>query len=122
VYKWLKRRRLKKAKIIYEFLKFTKENSSKIDLKCMKFYNIISKIQKRVKAFLARRTLRYAVLNGRWNQIEAKYYHQSVIGDNGEEGFHKNIVPFSIRRIYFREYLRFLRIQYILDFQKWDKD
>lgn len=25
VYRWLKRRRLKKAKIIYEFLKFTKE-------------------------------------------------------------------------------------------------
>lgn len=88
----------------------------------MKFYNIISKIQKRVKAFIARRTLRYAVLNGRWNQIEAKYYQQSIQADGKEEGAHKNIVPYAIRRIYFREYLRYLRIQYILDFEKWNKD
>ena len=111
--KWLDKRKQKKAKIIYEFLKFTKYNRGKVDLKWMKYYNTISKVQKRVKAYLARRALRYAILNGRWNQIEHKYYRQSVKESDYVAGVHKNIVPIKIRKIYFREYLRFLRIDYI---------
>jgi len=62
---------------------------NKVDLKCLKFYKTITKVQKRVKQFLTRRRLRYAILNNRWNEIEQKYFRKSVQGINENQGNHK---------------------------------
>ncbi|CAI2386680.1 unnamed protein product [Moneuplotes crassus] len=119
--KWLKKREHQQAVIIYQFLKFNKDNEGKIDLKKMKFYNIMVKVEKRLKQYISRRRLRYAILNNRWNVIEAKYFRKGIYGITDQFGNYKNIVPYKVRRVYFCEYLRFLRIEYIKECRIWEK-
>ncbi|CAI2386743.1 unnamed protein product [Moneuplotes crassus] len=121
VRRWIMKKEQKNARIIYEFLRYTKNNEGKIDLKRMKFYNTMVKVEKRVKQFISRRILRYAILNNRWSTIEAKYFRKGALGITDQFGNYKNIVPYEVRKAYFREYLRYLRIEYLKEYDIWQK-
>lgn len=88
----------------------------------LKFYKVISKVQTRVKQYLARRAIRYAILNNRWNNIERKYFRKSIKNTTDNEGNYKPMVPYDIRKLYFREYLRYYRIEHTRDLNTWKVD
>ena len=71
------------------------------------------KCRNRVKQFLVRRFMLYAIMNYQWTKIERKFVKGNIIRLPKEfKGVFKPIVPIKIRKLYFREYLRWQRIQY----------
>lgn len=135
-YRWLEKRRVKARKMIYDFLKYRKgrvhiwlmsdtlENENKIDLKCVKYYNTMWRVQTRVKTYLARRKLRYAILDRQWDRVELNIMRKSKnkfdepeISNSSKLGKFVTfsiwyLVPWEIRKIYLQEYLRYQRITY----------
>ena len=48
----------------------------------MKFYNTISRVQIRAKCFLAKRRLRYAIMNKQWDKIEQNITKKKNLNDD----------------------------------------
>lgn len=137
--KWVNRIKQKQLKTMYQFLDKSEKEGVDCDLvktfsnntlissedreeEMLKLYGIICRVQKRIKTFLTRRRLRYAILNGRWNEIEQKYFRKTLLSTKDESDVSKYVVPLELRKIYFREYLRFLRIEYFQASAGWKEE
>ena len=72
----------------------------------MKYYNVVSKVQQKIKKFLTRRALRYAIINNHWSKVERTMVLKTARRIASKEEV-KFLVPYDIRKIYIREYIRF---------------
>ena len=108
--------------MMHDFLKFKAENAGKIDLRCISYFNTISKLQKRIKRFLARRWLKYSIMNYQWTMYEKQLIKIKGIEKNHHSLEENKEYDLEVRKMYLREYLRWQRIRYQKEYKQWERD
>ncbi|CAI2384786.1 unnamed protein product [Moneuplotes crassus] len=120
--RWLEKRREQKKKILYNFLKYKAVNQGKIELRSLKFYKTITKLQTMVRKFLVRRLLKYCIINYQWNIYEKEYLKAKGALNRIPQSQENKELETQIRKIYIREYLRWQRIRHHKDMILWEKE
>jgi len=84
-YKWLGKQRAKKRVTIYRFLKYTTDNSGRIEFKGLRYFKQVEKLQRNIKRFLVWRHIIYCIINHQWSQLEKEYIKKKGTSQLGNQ-------------------------------------
>lgn len=118
-YRWLEKRRKVKSKIIYDFLKYKVQNQGKIEIKSMKYFKLMEKLQKRIRRFLIKRLIKYWIINHQWTIYEKEYQKSIGLHHPPQKSAEEKALEHQVRKLYMREYTKYAKLKYLKEHSLW---